>query len=169
VADVFSARVADDLVPSACVAVFDSAGTVYADGFGELPATEAAPTPDTGYRIASCTKSFTAALLLIIRDRGLLQLTDTIADWLEIGPLIGPGGPVRPPTLAALASMSTGLPTDDPWADRQEPISTAAFDAMIAGGFRLAAEPGERYDEPLARRRAAIADLVAEVGPTDPC
>jgi CubicO group peptidase (beta-lactamase class C family) len=147
VSELFSGRVADNLVPSACVAVFDSAGIVYADGFGNIPATGEAPTPDTAYRIASCTKSFTAALLLIMRDRGLLRLADSIADWLDVGPLTGPDGrSVRSPTLAELASMSAGLPTDDPWADRQEPISTAAFDELVAGGLRFVAEPGQRYE-----------------------
>lgn len=147
VADLFSARVAGDVTPSASVAVFDADGIVYADGFGQIPATGAVPTVDTGYRIASCTKSFTAALSMMLVERGRVCLADTVADWLTTGPLTGPHGrPVRPPTLAELASMSAGLPTDDPWADRQESLSAAEFDRMIRVGIRFTAEPGQRYE-----------------------
>lgn len=147
VSSLFAARVAEDLVPSTSFAVFGPDGIVYADGFGTIPATGAAPTLDTGYRIASCTKSFTAAALMVARDRGQVELTDTMSDWLAAGPLTGPDSrPVRPPTLADLASMAAGLPTDDPWADRQEAMSARDFDRLVAAGLRFTASPGDRYE-----------------------
>jgi CubicO group peptidase (beta-lactamase class C family) len=42
--------------------------------------------------------------------------------------------------------MSGGLPTDDPWADRHEPMTTEAFDAMSRDGFRLITIPGTAYE-----------------------
>lgn len=147
VSGLFADRVEQDRTPSACFAVFDAGGIVYGDGFGRILPTGAAPTLDTGYRIASCTKSFTAALMLILRDRGQLRLDEAIGDRVATGPLTGPqGDPVRPPTLAELASMSGGMPTDDPWADRQESLSPAEFDRMIAAGIRFSAAPGQRYE-----------------------
>lgn len=147
VSDLFAGRVTDDRVPSTCFAVFGPDGVVYGDGFGSIPATAEAPTLDTGYRIASCTKSFTAAALMIMRDRGRLELTDAISDWLATGSLLGPGTEsVRPPTLAELASMSAGLSTDDPWADRQESMSSQTFDRMVADTLRFTADPGARYE-----------------------
>jgi CubicO group peptidase (beta-lactamase class C family) len=50
------------------------------------------------------------------------------------------------PTVAHLASMSSGIPYDDPWADRQEAMTTADFDAMLRDGLRLFADPGTRYE-----------------------
>ena len=99
---------------------------------------------DTAYRIASCTKSFTAAALLVLRDRGLVDLDTPITDWVPALRLQPAGAAV--PTLRHLLTMSAGLANDDPWADRQESQTDAGFDAMCAGGVRLMWEPGTRFE-----------------------
>ena len=58
---------------------------VVADGQLVLTGAHAAepdplPTEQTVFRIASMTKSFTAASILLLRDRGLLRLDDAVAD-----------------------------------------------------------------------------------------
>src|SRR4051794_17756536 len=73
---------------------------------------------DTAYRIASCTKSFTAAALLLQRDRGLVDLDAAVTDWVPALRLVPANSTV--PTLRQLLTMSAGLANDDPWADRQE-------------------------------------------------
>ncbi|MFM9136484.1 MAG: serine hydrolase domain-containing protein, partial [bacterium] len=40
------------------------------------------PTSSSAFRIASMTKSFTAATVLALRDRGLLALDDPVGTWL---------------------------------------------------------------------------------------
>src|SRR4051795_1723795 len=75
---------------------------------------------DTAYRIASCTKSFTAAALLLLRDRGVLSLDAPITDFVPQAVLRLPSADSPVPSVRMLMSMSGGLPTDDPWADRQE-------------------------------------------------
>jgi CubicO group peptidase (beta-lactamase class C family) len=42
--------------------------------------------------------------------------------------------------------MAGGIPIDDPWADRQESMTAAGFDRLVADGIRLASEPGTRYE-----------------------
>lgn len=141
----FAGRVRAGVTPSGVYAVFDAEGVRYHGGYGEVDRRE--PTPDTAYRIASCTKSFTAAALMIMVERRLLSLDDPIDKHLQLGPLIGPdGAPVSPPTLRQLATMAGGLPTDDPWADRQESQTTEQFQQMINAGLRFTAEPGERFE-----------------------
>lgn len=141
---IFAGRTDQLRAPSSVYAVFDRDGVVYGNGFGVRAAGGAAPTIDTGYRIASCTKSFTAAALLVLRDRGLLSLDDPIDKLVPVGPLIG-AGPM-PPTIGQLASMAGGLPSDDPWADRQESLSSKGFDALLAGGIRFVRRPGIKFE-----------------------
>lgn len=41
--------------------------------------------------------------------------------------------------------MSTGLPTDDPWADRQESCTADELESFLAAGVRTVWQPGERF------------------------
>lgn len=142
--EIFGRRIADHSAPSSAYAVFDRNGLVYGNGFGERMLSTSAPSLDTGYRIASCTKSFTAAAVLVVRDRGLLSLDDPITDFLPKAPIIG-AGPV-PPTIGQLLAMAGGLPSDDPWADRQESLTDQQFDAVLGSGIRFVRPPGERFE-----------------------
>lgn len=111
------------------------------DGLGELPG-EAAR---TAFRIASCTKSFTAAAALLLEADGVLDLDEPLADALDI-PLrvVGPYGP--PPTVLDALSMRAGFPTDDPWADRQESLPDDRFAALLAEGVRTIFPAGTRFE-----------------------
>src|SRR5690349_18010173 len=42
--------------------------------------------------------------------------------------------------------MSAGLPTDDPWGDRQQALDQDAFNTFLAGGLELAWAPGTRFE-----------------------
>ena len=77
-----------------------------------------APTDRTIYRIASMTKSFTAAAELSLRDEGALSLDVPVVEYApELASVRAPDG--SPPiTLRHLLSMTAGLATDDAWADR---------------------------------------------------
>jgi CubicO group peptidase (beta-lactamase class C family) len=142
--EIFGRRVAEHRAPSSVYAVFDRSGLVYSNGFGEQSVGGRPPTMDTGYRIASCTKSFTAAAVLLLRDRGLLSLDDSITDFLPETPMIGVG-PVSP-TIGQLLAMAGGLPSDDPWADRQESLTDQQFDALLGSGIRFVRAPGVRFE-----------------------
>lgn len=132
--------------PGGAYVVFDAGQTVYGNGFGDRGG-GARPTPDTAFRIASCSKSFTAAALLILVERGLVDLDAPVDSILAVGPLIGPAGEQLPaPSLRQLVGMAGGLPSDDPWADREESMPAADFASMIARGLRFTHAPGERYE-----------------------
>ncbi|MCI9887176.1 beta-lactamase family protein [Micrococcales bacterium 31B] len=202
----FVARVADT-APSTCYGIargheplaHGGAGAVRlgpdgsAEGYG--------PEPTTAYRIASCTKSFIAASILLLRDRGLLALDDDVRQYVPEARFVAkPGamsvtenrtptpGPVVLPqpdtatkpvplavgteasaspetpghagplggdgfvptgeriTLRHLLTMGAGLPTDNPWGDRQESQTDAEFTALLKAGVPLATAPGTHYD-----------------------
>lgn len=147
VAELVRQRVATAVVPSSVYTVFTAGGLAFGGCFGTASTDGRAPTFDTAYRIASCTKSFTAAAVLQLRDANALRLDDPITDYLDIGTFELPNAArVSTPTVGALLSMSAGLATDNAWADRQESMPSAAFDAICADGFTLSSPPGTRYE-----------------------
>ena len=108
------------------------------------------PVPDAGtvFRIASMTKSFTAATVLSLRDEGALRLDDLAQDYVaELGALRMPSTDSPRPTIRNLLTMTAGFPTDDPWGDRQQSLDPAEFAALLAGGgVRLGWAPGTRFE-----------------------
>jgi CubicO group peptidase (beta-lactamase class C family) len=98
------------------------------------------------YRIASMTKSFSCAAVLALRDAGALSLADRIADLApELAGVRGPTADAAPITVGDLMSMASGLPTDDPWADRHLEITDDELDAVVHNGTLFAHSPGTAY------------------------
>lgn len=137
------ARVEAGIAPASAYAVFGPDGVAHSGG---LPPLDDVDAGHTAYRIASCTKSFTAAALLMARDLGLLRLDDPIDAYVGARFVGVDGEPAAAPTLHQLATMTGGLPTDDPWADRQESMSTQDFDDMVAQGMRMTRRPGSSWE-----------------------
>lgn len=141
----FEERIAAGVAPGSYVAVFDREQIRFEQGSGGVTVGGPVPTADTLFRIASCTKSFTAAVLLILRDTGRLDLDASAAEFVpEFAPTV-PGGITAPVTLRMLLTMSGGLGTDDPWADRQESITGEEFRAVLARGVRCVTVPGTAF------------------------
>lgn len=96
---------------------------------------------DTGFRIASMSKAFTAHAILKLRDQGKLRLDDPVAmyipevkDW------------AADLTVADLLHHTAGFVTDDPWGDRQQPMPAADFTRLLKAGVPRTAAPGTRYE-----------------------
>ena len=105
------------------------------------------PDQDSIFRIASMTKSFTAAAILLLRDAGRLRLDDRIAIWVpELAGVRGPSADSPPITIEHLLTMSAGLPTDDPWGDRQQGLAFDRFADLLREGMSFAWTPGTRFE-----------------------
>jgi CubicO group peptidase (beta-lactamase class C family) len=120
---------------------------VQAGGLGERFA--GGPVPDAGtvFRIASMTKSFTASVVLSLRDEGALALDDLAQTYVP--ELRGwPGSPADAERVSVrhLLTMTAGFPTDDPWGDRQQGLPLDEFGALLAGGVSFAWAPGTRFE-----------------------
>jgi CubicO group peptidase (beta-lactamase class C family) len=103
--------------------------------------------PDSIFRIASMTKSFTAAAALILRDEDKLDLDAPIARYApEFASLKGPTADSPPITTRHLLSMQGGLATDDPWGDRHLDINDAELDAAVRAGPLFACVPGTAFE-----------------------
>lgn len=142
---VFDDRIATGVAPGSYVAVFDRERVRFERGFGAVASAGPVPDADTLFRIASCTKSFTAAVILILRDTGRLDLDTPVDDFVpEFAPVV-PGGIAARPTVRMLLTMSGGLGTDDPWGDRQESISVEEFRRLLVRGVRCVTTPGTAF------------------------
>jgi len=121
---------------------------VHAGGLGERWTGGPAPDAETVFRIASMTKSFTAALVLALRDADELRLDDAAASYVpELTGLRPPAPDCPPVTIRHLLTMTAGFPADDPWGDRQQGLDPAEFARMLADGeVRYAWAPGTRFE-----------------------
>ncbi|MEO6436749.1 MAG: serine hydrolase domain-containing protein [Tepidisphaeraceae bacterium] len=115
-------------------------------GLREL-ATRSPITPDTVFRIASMTKSFTVLCILKLRDEGKLSLDDPAERYVpELAALKYPTADSPKLTIRHLVSHSEGFPEDNPWGDQQLAVSEAEFTAMLKGGIPFSNAPGVAYE-----------------------
>jgi len=145
VEELMNKPVLDGKCPGIYATLFKGEEVLLEKGIGEYKVGQGAPSLDTSFRIASCTKSFTIAALLILRDRGALDLNQPITDFVEEYRFSQISTYKTIPTVGQLAAMSSGLPSDDPWADRQESISGQALREIVSRGVHTTSNPGAIY------------------------
>jgi CubicO group peptidase (beta-lactamase class C family) len=132
VGDAVAAAQIDGRVPSLVAAVVRDGTVAHVTGAGDLPAAG----PDMQYRIGSISKTFTAALVLALRDEQRLRLDDPLDRYLA-------GTPVGEVTLRQLLSHAGGLQRepDGDWWER-----SAGRDL---GGLLADLHPGKAAHPPL--------------------
>ncbi len=90
-------------VPSASVAVVRGGEIIFAKAYGKQSETMKVATTKAPYQIASVSKQFTAAALLLLEDQGKLSLDDTVSKYV---PGVTDGDKI---TLRQLLSHTSGL------------------------------------------------------------
>ena len=118
-------------------------------GFADR-ATKREVRPDTLFRIASITKSFTATALLQLRDEGRLRLDDPLVEHLpEARAIADPHGPIEELTLRRLLTHTSGLQNDVPQGDDPWQVTFYPPDELVARLDRVEVltrpETGWRY------------------------
>jgi CubicO group peptidase (beta-lactamase class C family) len=122
--------------------VIHSQALGYADAARKIPAAM-----DTRFRIASMSKNFVAMAALRLRDEGKLKLDDPVAKYLpELRSLRLPTSDSPALTIRQLMTMSTGLPEDNPWGDRQMALSNAALEKFVGAGLSFSNAPDTAYE-----------------------
>ncbi|MHB8958261.1 MAG: serine hydrolase domain-containing protein [Candidatus Limnocylindrales bacterium] len=144
----FTRQAADRGIPGMAWGVLRDGRLVHTRGCGTVSVDDpTTPTADHVFRIASMTKSFTAATVLLLRDEGRLRLDDPVA--LHV-PALAAWRPyaadAAPVTIRDLLTMSAGLATDDPWGDRQQGLPIDAFERLLAEGPSFALPPGVTFE-----------------------
>ena len=134
--------------PAVAYGVVAGGELVHSGGRGERWLGGPPPDADTVFRIASMTKSFTATLVLMLRDREALRLDDLAVDYVpELRGVELPTPDSPPITIRHLLTMTAGFPTDDPWGDRQQGLDPAVFARLLAdGAIRCSWAPGTKFE-----------------------
>ncbi|OFW40342.1 MAG: hypothetical protein A3J29_18440 [Acidobacteria bacterium RIFCSPLOWO2_12_FULL_67_14b] len=115
-------------------------------GYRDVPS-KAPVTPDTVFRIASMTKSFTAIAILKLRDEGKLALDDPAEKYVpEMRALAYPTSDSPRITVRHLLSHAEGFPEDNPWGDQQLANTDARLSEQIRAGIPFSNAPGVAYE-----------------------
>jgi CubicO group peptidase (beta-lactamase class C family) len=138
---------AQQSIPGTCLGFVRNGELGFVRGFGETQiGNGTVPTENAVFRIASMTKSFTAAAILLLRDRGVIGLDDAISAYLPWTESIGAPADGPPISVRDLLTMNAGLPTDDPWGDRHESTPVDRFDAIVGAGLSFTRVPRTGFE-----------------------
>jgi CubicO group peptidase (beta-lactamase class C family) len=133
-------------VPSMAVAVARDGEIVWEEGFGladregKIPATE-----QIAYPLASISKPLTATGLMILVERGLVDLDRPIDDYLGEARLRSQAGDAAGATVRRVASHTAGLPLHAQHFYDDEPHRPPPMEVTIRRYGNLVTAPGERY------------------------
>jgi len=144
----FERFMADNHIPGMVYGIVADGRLVYVQTFGSrtLDRYEIV-TPDTLFRIASMSKAFTALAILKLRDQGRLRLDEPAQTYVpELRGWQYPSSDSPRIRVRDLLSHVGGFVTDDPWGDRQQPLSEAAFTAMLRAGVPFTRAPQSAYE-----------------------
>lgn len=135
-------------IPGAVFGIVIDGELAYVKGFGVRDRTSQDPvTPDTVFRIASMTKSFTALSILKLRDEGKLSLEDAVAKWIpEFARFQYPTRDTAPIRIRQLMSHGAGFPEDNPWGDRQLATDDATLTQWLEQGLPFSTPPDTSYE-----------------------
>lgn len=104
-------------------------------------------TADSVFRIASMSKAFTALALLKLRDDGKLSLDDPLTRYIpEAGEWHYTTTDSPKLRLVDLLGHTAGFGPDDPWSDRQQPMTEEAFSAFLKNGPWFNHVPETQYE-----------------------
>jgi len=161
--------VKDKRLPGAAVGVVHGDQLVWSAGIGfaDVPGRRAADT-STLYRIASITKTFTAAAIMQLRDAGRLDLDDPIAAHLpELREAADSLGPIESVTIRRALSHESGLISEPPGTDwavpRYEGLAERNLARINEIGTRVAPNSQWKYSN-LAYQ--FLGEIVARVSQT---
>jgi CubicO group peptidase (beta-lactamase class C family) len=125
--DMVTAAQARGRMPSVILGMVRDGRLAYVSAAGGTPE----PTPDTQYRIGSITKTFTAVLVMSLRDEGRLDLEDPLEAHL-------PGTPLGRASIRQLLGHASGSrrEPEGPWWERAPGISLDALLRDLDGRLR---------------------------------
>ncbi|PYT25168.1 MAG: serine hydrolase [Acidobacteria bacterium] len=135
-------------IPGAAFGIVIDSDLAYVKGFGVRNRTSQDPvTPDTVFRIASMTKSFTALSILKLRDEGKLSLEDPVVKWIpEFARFQYPTRDTAPIRIRQLMSHGAGFPEDNPWGDRQLSTDDATLTRWLEQGLPFSTPPDTSFE-----------------------
>lgn len=141
--------VTENRLPGATAAVVqgDELAWIAGTGFADQDTREPSQ-PDTLYRIASITKTFTGTAVMQLRDAGRLDLDDPAVAYLpELRKAVSPFAPIETVTIRRMLSHESGLATEPPGTDWSVPLYQGAPEVTLAqaGDIVLTLPPNRQH------------------------
>lgn len=148
--DSIAGRIQEALVehtlPSFAIAVARDGEILWEEGFGLADRERMTPaTEHTPYSVASVSKPFTATALMVLVERGLVDLESPINDYLGDAQLRARVGDARDATVRRIANHTAGLPVHYNLFYEDEPAPPPSMDETILRYGNLVTAPGERF------------------------
>lgn len=144
----FRERMERQHMPGAVIGIIIDGELVWVKSAGVADVKSRAPVnPDTVFRIASMTKSFTAMAILKLRDEGKLSLDDPVSKYVpDLANLPYPTKDSPALTIRHLLTHAEGFPEDNPWGDRQLAQSDETMKLWMRGGIPFSNAPGVAFE-----------------------
>ncbi len=140
------AELVERVLPSLAVAVASRGEIIWEEGFGWADRERRVPaTAHTPYSLASISKPITATGLMVLRERGLLDLDRPLDDYLGAAKLTARVGDAREATVRRVANHTAGLPLHYHFFPDDEPLRPPPRDETIRRYANLVTAPGERF------------------------
>ncbi|MEO1668293.1 MAG: serine hydrolase domain-containing protein [Chloroflexota bacterium] len=141
-----------DSPPGLSLVVVKDGEIVYENAFGSADAVRNHPaTTDTVYQYWSLTKPFTAVAILQLQEQGLLNINDTVSDYLPYFNVQYPSEGSETVTIRHLLNHSSGIRNNSPevigWIHfdgDNEWDQNMLFETKLPDYARLAYEPGSQ-------------------------
>jgi len=145
VRDYIRGQMTEKSLPSVAVAVAKDRDILWEEGFGWADREKRiAATEHTLYSLASISKPITATGLMVLVQRGALDLDKPANDYLGAAQLRARIGDASAATLRSIANHSSGLPLHYQFFYADEPWRRPSMDDTILRYGFLASRPGER-------------------------
>ena len=133
-------------VPSLAVAVALNGEILWEEGFGWADRENRVPANEhTMYSLASISKPITATGIMILKERGELDLDRPINEYLGDAKLKAWVGNPDEATVRRVANHSSGLPLHYHFFHEDEPYQRPAINETIRRYGNLVTAPGEKY------------------------
>lgn len=135
-------------VPGLIYGIVQDGQLVHTTAMGELDtSSHRAVDADSLFRIASMSKAFTALAILKLRDEGRLELDALVETYVpELRTWRYPTTDSPRLRVRDLLAHVGGFVTDDPWGDRQQPLSEQEFTRMLAAGVPFTRAPQTQHE-----------------------
>jgi CubicO group peptidase (beta-lactamase class C family) len=146
VQELIEKKMADQSVPSFAIAVAKDGKIIWEQGFGWADREHHIPaTAHTPYLVASITKPITATAVMILAERGKIDLDHPVNDYLGAAKLRGLAANAKQATVWRVLSQSSGLPTHYQYFFTDEPERPPKLGETIRRYGNIVFPPGERF------------------------
>lgn len=145
IADSIERELADQALPSLTIAAARDGDFVWEEAFGWADReNRVRPTVHTPYSLASISKPMTTTAMMLLVERGKLDLDSPANQYLGEAKVTAVAGSAEGATLRRIANHTSGLPLHYQFFYADEPYCRPSMDETIRRYACLVREPGER-------------------------